>query len=827
MIKKIIPILITICFSILNSQLINTNSDPNGEPWYAGGTSEFSRDQKKKIDSFPILTLPEIYKNRKESLPYTIDNSLLPYFRPVFNQKGGSCAQATSIAYVYTYEQNFSNETSADLIENQYPTHYTYNFLNNADPETGTQFYQGWDFAMKGGIPNVETYGGLWPSDNPDTMYKLWLNGYGKYESGMRNRSIEELSIPVGTPEGLATLKQWFNDHCNVSSAGGIVLFSAGVTDSMQIDTLSQDSYCNGEKVILRWDSYIDHSMTLVGYNDSIRWDYNNDGKYTNDIDITGDSIVDMKDWEIGGVRLVNSWGETWADSGKAWVMYRTLALHHTEGGIYLNRVYSIEVGEPVVPQLKIKAAIDYDERNDIKVKVGIAYSHSATEPEYTIEFPHFNYQGGDSIGMNGIGNIIEFGLDISPILNQILYGEDVLLFLCVEQLSGNGGMGKIISFSTIDGEGVETVSDKTNIDILPGETTYATIILQHGLAVTSSTLPEIIQEVPYSYTLSADKGTEPYNWDVLINYNEVPDPPIFTTDSLIELNMSEDNDGFVVIDLDFKFPYFNNLISSITITTNGAITFDGASYENVKTLDDVYSTKTIAPCAAEFTLGDEGGIYYFANENYVIINWKTAIPDTDIGSGSGLGTGSSTGSFDFYTKLFSDGKIEFFYGEFSDFVERVIAVSNGSQESTFISDYSNITTQSNITTSFVTNPYPAGIIVSNDGVLYGTIVPRGQTNWDILLAVTDSNDLIAVKELTLSLSGLTAPSNTLISMEQDSLSLSWEQVPGAVIYHIYRSENPYSGFVEIGTTSALYYEYYAILPERKYFYYVTAESSE
>ena len=33
--------------------------------------------------------------------------------------------------------------------------------------------------------------------------------------------------------------------------------------------------------------------MTIVGYNDSIRFDYNGDGKYTNDVDQNEDGIID------------------------------------------------------------------------------------------------------------------------------------------------------------------------------------------------------------------------------------------------------------------------------------------------------------------------------------------------------------------------------------------------------------------------------------------------------------------------------------------------------------------------------------------------------
>jgi len=822
-----------LCFFVLsfllNAKLINTNPDPNGEPWYAGGISELTDEQLAIVKTIPVLSLPECYKNRKFDLPYTVDNSLLPYFRPVFNQQGGSCAQASAIGYTYTYEQNLANGTSANVIQNQYPTHYTYNFLNNADPENGTVYFHGWDIAIAGGIPNVETYGGLWPSTDPDTMYKLWMSGYDKYESGMSNHAIEKLSIPVGTPEGLETLKQWFNDHCDGSGAGGLAVFSAGVYNTFTTAKLPSGTNCAGEVVVLNWDRSVNHSMTLVGYNDSIRWDYNNDGKYTNDIDITGDGLVDMKDWEIGGVRLVNSWGESWADKGKAWVMYRTLALNYTMGGIYGSTVYSIRTKDKVKPKLKIKATIDYDERNDLKIMAGIAKDFSALQPEYLLEFPYFNYQGGDSIGMAGNGNVLELGLDVSPILDNIIYGEDAKLFFCVEQKRGVGGIGKIVSCSVIDEEGKETVSDQKDIDIIPGATTYATFDIQQGLEITTTNLPSVLLGSEYSYPLTADKGTPQYSWKTVIDYYEVDNISSFPSESLKKLTMSNNDDGFAVVDLDFQFPFFDELYNSITVTTNGAITFNN-SYEDVKTLSDIQSTKTIAPCAAEFKLSSQGGIYYYANEDYVIINWIVTIPISGTG-GSSSGTGSSLGSFNFSAKLFSDGKIEFFYGLFTQWIQRVAAISNGSPESTFISKYSNVYHQSNLLTAFYTNPYPHGMKINSEGIFYGTIIPINQTEWSIVFKVTDANDLISSKEFRLSLADpsavLSEPQNPSIIKNEPSAVLSWDHVQGATVYRVYRSADPYSGFIQIGTSTSLSYEDSDLLPGNKYFYYVTADNSK
>jgi hypothetical protein len=82
-----------------------------------------------------------------------------------------------------------------------------------------------------------------------------------------------------------------------------------------------------GEKVITLWGSSPNHAMTITGYNDSIRWDYNGDGQYTNNIDLNNDGVIDVKDWEIGGFKMCNTYGGAY----NGWMMYRTLALASTK----------------------------------------------------------------------------------------------------------------------------------------------------------------------------------------------------------------------------------------------------------------------------------------------------------------------------------------------------------------------------------------------------------------------------------------------------------------------------------------------------------------
>lgn len=68
---------------------------------------------------------------------------------------------------------------------------------------------------------------------------------------------------------------------------------------------------------------------------------------------------------------------------------------------------------------------------------------------------------------------------------------------------------------------------------------------------------------------------------------------------------------------------------------------------------------------------------------------------------------------------------------------------------------------------------------------------------------------------------GILAPENVIITVENDSVHISWNPVDGATSYKVYYSENPYSGFdnfVVVYETS-----WSEALSEVKRFYYVKA----
>ena len=74
----------------------------------------------------------------------------------------------------------------------------------------------------------------------------------------------------------------------------------------------------------------------------------------------------------------------------------------------------------------------------------------------------------------------------------------------------------------------------------------------------------------------------------------------------------------------------------------------------------------------------------------------------------------------------------------------------------------------------------------------------------------------------------LSAPLNvTVISVSPSESQLAWDAVSGATLYKIYRSADPYSGFLFLSTSVTNTYTDTSVSAGNKYFYYITADNSK
>ncbi|MDD4178026.1 MAG: T9SS type A sorting domain-containing protein [Bacteroidales bacterium] len=732
-------ILLTI---VAGAQVRNINPDPDGDPWYVGGLRELTTADYEMLSKIPQWTAP--YHDGTLTLPTQVDNTGNVWFRPIFNQSGGSCGQASGIGYNFTYEIDYARQVPANTTQNQYPTHFAWNFLNGG-VGNGSWYFDGWLIVREAGCPTVYDYGGM--SYGGETR---WMSGYDLYENAMYNRVLDFYTIDVTTREGIETLKQWLYSRDGGTLPGGLANFGAGIT-AATITTLPYGTHNGGKTVVTSWGPTSDHAMTFVGYDDEIVYDFNNDGQYTDDIDINGDGVVDMRDCEIGGLIMANSWGASWGFQGKAYVMYKLLADPMEQGGIWANMVHLLQAKPDGEPLLTIKTTIKHTSRNKIKIMAGIATDPEATRPEHVRSFPLFNYQGGDFYMKGGSSNsdkTIEIGLDITDLLSWVEPGEESRIFLqIIEQDPYQQGQGEIVSMSVIDYNNgqEETISDMQNINIANNDTTLIwtnAAINFDKVAITTEALPDAAINFPYLAQLEAAGGTQPYAWSLSMAYHEeaVSDPfPAITTN---ELTPTNDDDGYAMLTLPFDFMFYGETYNELTILTDGAITFDG-NFAYVRDDGAIIGNKCITAYCADLmmypALGD--GIFYEGDEASMTIRWKMSkwdMPAFDV---------------DVAVALYPDGRIYFFYNDgITPATDWSAGVSTGDGNSFLIAS---VAGQMNIPANYAaliqSNPFPAGMEITSGGLFSGTPVAPEGTIYEIPFKVTGYDRISATKMLTFS----------------------------------------------------------------------------
>ncbi len=722
MIHKILffTILLTSFFS--TAQTININPDKSGEPWLVGGLRLPSQAELAQI---PVLEIPVAYKSGKRSLPTSLDNSTNAYFRPIFNQAHGSCSQASGVGYTFTYEMNLMRGTSANIPANQFPSHYTYNFLNDGSGDNGSWYMDGWDIIKANGCPTVPTYGGMAGSATK------WMSGYGNYESSMENRVKDYFVIQVGTPSGLDNLKYWMLDHLNGNATGGIVNFAAGVTGEFHMTN----------NKIVEWGHTVNHAMTIVGWDDTVEYDYNNDGTITNTIDINGDGVVDMKDWERGALIMVNSWGTGFGNGGKAYMMYKTLAEPASNGGIYYHHVYGIRVKEAPEPQLKMKIKMTHNSRKRIKLFPGISSDLSDEHPDEVMLLPMFSMQGGDNHMQGNNTQPIEISLDISPLLSYIQPNQTAKVFLVVQEVDmNNESSGEIIDFSIVDNAGNEYTYTPHNKPINDNGFTFLSINAALDFefpSIQTTSLPNAEVGVPYSKQLTASGGTAPYTWELLQNYSEESLSEAYPNITTTKLTPNNNDDGYATQTLDFEFPFYGETYNELYITTDGSISFE-PTFKYIRSENAIIGNRVISVFAHDLLIENSNhGIYYEGDSNSATFRWKETL------------YGNTSANVDVAATLYPDGTIDYFYGSgITADLSWAAGISNGdgSYEITSISGVSN---PSDEQLKMKMQAFPIGMSIDNNGLFNGTVSEEG--SWDLTFKATDEALISGIKVLNLS----------------------------------------------------------------------------
>lgn len=708
-----------------------------------------------KALSITELKLPEDYlSGRKSELPWKLNNAELPFFRPIFNQVGSSCGQASGIGYNFTYEINRARGLDALYLENQYPTQFTWNFMNGGSGWRGVSYFHSFELLEACGTPNIATYGGLAAGGD-----LRWMSGYDEYYSAMKNRIDEVHYIDVSSVEGLLTLKHWLNDHLDGSEFGGVASYYASSPfNHKQIPNESPES---GKRIIVDWIWPAIHAMTIVGYNDSIRYDWNMDGQFTNDIDINGDEIVDIKDWEIGALLFANSYGDYWADSGYCYMMYKSLAVNYEDGGIWNNSVHVISVKENYSPMLTMRVKLKYNSREKIKIVVGVSSDTMSLSPSYSMDFPLLDFQGGN-MPLQGLPysdtldpEVMELELDVTPLLGYVNPGENARYFFqIIENDPKAHGWGEIQYYSLVDRTSgfYETTNLLTPIPIINNSITTLSIvssILFDKPTIQTEELPVWAREEDYNLTMEASGGQAPYKWSLMQSYSLNAMEKDFPEVNGDRLTFGDQDVGSISFDLAFPFPFYGDTMNKVEVALDGLVSFEGEDfaypyYFGESTL--LTERKVIAAFMANLWLANNNnnGVWVYNTPEYFEVIWKATYNHYNA---------VVDGDFNFALRLYPNGNIETYYGDFiiPSYVMWVSGISNGDKtnytENQFAHHLQNLSGS-----SFKYTPLqlPDNVRITKEGELFVSVISE-DVIYNITAQVKDYNRLIDRKTFQLS----------------------------------------------------------------------------
>jgi PKD repeat protein len=743
--RKILPVLVSCIFSCFLLAGLHAQK----EQYNVEDLPKLSFIDSLALANLPELTLPESLKGPNAPLlPTVVDNSINMYWRPVFAQSALECGQASGVSLGFTYEINRLRDLPSNVPENQYPAYFVWNFGHGGEGYYGVSYFHSFEIIRVNGTPTVETYGGM-TAGGPTR----WMNGYDNYYAGMHNRLTESYKIDVSTEEGILTAKHWIHNHLEGAEVGGIANFYTNAPYGMQ--TLPPGTPEAGMYVVTSWN-YANHGLTISGYHDSICWDYNYDGQYTNNIDINNDGVVDVRDWEVGGFRFANTYsgGPNFGNDGFSYMTYKSCADPYGNGGIWDNAFHVIYAKENAQPLLTAKIKITYTCRNRIRVRVGASTDLSAQSPDYVLEFPLFNYQGGCYYMQGGsteADKTIEFGFDITPLLNMIGPGTPARYFLIVDEKDPEGwGWGKVDNFAVIDyTSGVNEIpSSQTNVNIIQDGTTLVWVdhtVNFDPVVVDSDDLPPASLYEPYTCQLYATGGSPDYAWDFDLNYDEVN-----YTENFPMVNDQQLNPGssYVTKQLDFAFPFAGEEYDAVRVYTDGYLMLEGVFDWPYQVYDFLIFTKNkfISPFQADLTLysSNNDGLWYEGDENSATFRWKASV------------NGSPDSELNFAVTLFNDGDIKFHYGNVNNYedLEWMSGVSAGNNK---YYQFTQVSNKPEIPANFVCDlkPYtrPAGFSISHDGEFTG-MPEQIFEDFEVKFKVLDESNLTDSKVLLLSTDG-------------------------------------------------------------------------
>ena len=260
------------------------------------------------IDS--AATVPAMFS--ENPLPESVDNSTSLCF-PVVKSQGalGSCAFFSAAYYQFTYQKNRLNNTYArtsdgqEIPENVASPAYPYNVKNYGETLEGAyavsvhNFMQMFGCVSLADLPYNDTNTTALPTTQ--AMIDALKTRVSDYNAVVVDTEVDQ--IDNADSALLSPVKSMLNNGYLLNVSVNLDGYHSKPTTRNNV----QEMIIYGKTA----NSTPNHTMTVVGYDDTIWCDINGDGE--------------AQDAEYGALKLVNSWSSNWANDGFVWLAYDAL----------------------------------------------------------------------------------------------------------------------------------------------------------------------------------------------------------------------------------------------------------------------------------------------------------------------------------------------------------------------------------------------------------------------------------------------------------------------------------------------------------------------
>ncbi len=312
---------------VCQSEQTFTSTSDKETAQYIGVTGNEEIGTGGEPDSIKVISSLEDYNNlinksgssKKElaatsaqDIPDSVDNSQKKYFPEIGNQGSlGSCTCWAQVYYQFTYMMNRDLDITTTK-DNTYSPQWSYNIIAGPEGSIGP-YYDAYSFMMKQGsvflsqVPYTQDTSSFSPSE------EVWMTSIkNRIDSFYKFEDIGKDASKVTSPddEDLAPIKA-------ALANGEVLAYSTHIsswTDTKLKTNASapeNSKYKDEYAVVAQIGREGGHRMTIVGYNDNLWIDINNNDKVDNG--------------EMGALKIANSWGDGYGNKGFAWVAYDAL----------------------------------------------------------------------------------------------------------------------------------------------------------------------------------------------------------------------------------------------------------------------------------------------------------------------------------------------------------------------------------------------------------------------------------------------------------------------------------------------------------------------